>query len=40
MITLAPEKCSDGVIELLLSEKIILSAGHSNAGFEEAIKKF
>src|SRR5699024_3637636 len=36
MITLAPECCSDAVIEYLLKKDIILSAGHSNATYEEA----
>lgn len=36
MITLAPECCSDEVIEYLLKKDIILSAGHSNATYEEA----
>jgi len=40
MITIAPEVCSDEVIELILSHDIILSAGHSNATYEEAIKGF
>jgi N-acetylglucosamine-6-phosphate deacetylase len=40
MITIAPEVCSDEVIELLLSHHIILSAGHSNATYVEAIDGF
>lgn len=36
MITLAPEVCSKEVIELLVSQHIIISAGHSNAIYEEA----
>ncbi|MBO9684120.1 MAG: N-acetylglucosamine-6-phosphate deacetylase, partial [Flavisolibacter sp.] len=40
MITIAPEVCSDEVIELILSHNIILSAGHSNATYEEAINGF
>jgi N-acetylglucosamine-6-phosphate deacetylase len=40
MITIAPEVCSDDVIELLLSNNIILSAGHSNATYNEAVNGF
>lgn len=40
MITLAPEVCSDEVIDLLLSHHIIIAAGHSNATYHEAIKSF
>jgi N-acetylglucosamine-6-phosphate deacetylase len=40
MITIAPEVCSDEVIELILSHNIILSAGHSNATYDEAINGF
>ncbi len=40
MITLAPEVCSKEVINLILSHDIIISAGHSNATFEEAKKSF
>jgi len=36
MITLAPEVCSKEIIDLILSHNIILSAGHSNATYEEA----
>jgi len=36
MITLAPEVCSNEVIDLILSHNIIISAGHSNATYEEA----
>lgn len=36
MITLAPEMCSDGVLQLIKSFDISISAGHSNASFEEA----
>jgi N-acetylglucosamine-6-phosphate deacetylase len=39
-ITIAPEVCSDEVIALILSYDIILSAGHSNATYSEAIKSF
>lgn len=36
IITLAPEVCSKEVIDLILSYNIIISAGHSNATYEEA----
>jgi N-acetylglucosamine-6-phosphate deacetylase len=36
MITLAPELCSKEVIDLVLSHHIIISAGHSNATYNEA----
>lgn len=37
IITLAPEVCSKEVIELILSYNIIISAGHSNATYQEAM---
>ncbi len=40
MITLAPEVCSKEVIELILSHDVIISAGHSNATYNEAMKGF
>jgi N-acetylglucosamine-6-phosphate deacetylase len=40
MITLAPEQCSDEVLKLLLDNKIIISAGHSNATYEQATASF
>ena len=40
MITLAPECCSDEVIKLLLANNILLSAGHSDATYEQAINGF
>jgi N-acetylglucosamine-6-phosphate deacetylase len=40
MITLAPEVCSREIIELMQSSGIIISAGHSNATFEEATQAF
>jgi len=36
MITLAPEICSDAIIDLIQSHGIIVSAGHSNASYETA----
>lgn len=40
MITLAPEICSDEVIDLIKSYGIIISAGHSNATFQQAMQAF
>ncbi len=40
MITLAPEVCSKEVIQLILSHDIVVSAGHSNATYEEAKSGF
>jgi N-acetylglucosamine-6-phosphate deacetylase len=40
MMTLAPEQCSDEVIKLLLDHNVIISAGHSNATYEEATAGF
>jgi N-acetylglucosamine-6-phosphate deacetylase len=40
MITLAPEVCSKEVIDLILSHDIVISAGHSNASYDEAISGF
>ncbi|HKO80033.1 MAG TPA: amidohydrolase family protein, partial [Chitinophagaceae bacterium] len=40
MITLAPEVCSQEVIELILSYNVIISAGHSNATYEQAKNSF
>jgi N-acetylglucosamine-6-phosphate deacetylase len=40
MITLAPEVCSKEIIDLILSHNIIISAGHSNATYSEAIQCF
>lgn len=40
MITLAPEVCSREVIELVADYGIVISAGHSNATYEEATKAF
>ncbi len=36
MITLAPEVCSKEVIDLMLTHNIVISAGHSNATYDEA----
>ena len=40
MITLAPEVCNKEIITLLRKNKIIISAGHSNASFAEATDSF
>ena len=40
MITLAREVCVPWVIEELLSRNILISAGHSNATYEQAIHAF
>lgn len=40
MITLAPEQCSDEVIQLLMDEGILVSAGHSNATYAEGMHAF
>ena len=39
-ITLAPEKVSEEVIRLIQSYGIVISAGHSNATYQEAMKGF
>ncbi len=40
MITLAPEQCSDSILRMILDEGIIISAGHSNAGYGVAKQAF
>ncbi|MFI5133659.1 MAG: N-acetylglucosamine-6-phosphate deacetylase [Chitinophagales bacterium] len=40
MITLAPEVCSKEIIDLVLSHNIVISAGHSNATYAEAMQGF
>ncbi|HEV7620741.1 MAG TPA: N-acetylglucosamine-6-phosphate deacetylase [Flavisolibacter sp.] len=40
MITIAPEMCSDEVIELIRSYNITISAGHSNASYQQATESF
>ena len=40
MMTLAPEVCSDELIDLLQSNGVLVSAGHTNATFEEATAAF
>jgi N-acetylglucosamine-6-phosphate deacetylase len=38
MITLAPEVCSEEIIELIRENNIAISAGHSNATYNEAMQ--
>ena len=40
MMTLAPEQCDRECVELLLQHNVIVSAGHSNASYDQAIEKF
>lgn len=40
MMTLAPERCDPACIDLLLRNGIVVSAGHSNATYDEAIDGF
>jgi N-acetylglucosamine-6-phosphate deacetylase len=40
MITLAPEVCSPEVIETIQKQGIIVSAGHSNATYQQAMQAF
>lgn len=40
MVTLAPEECPNEVLELLKAGGIVISAGHSNAGYRLALEKF
>lgn len=40
MMTLAPEMCDPEIIRLLLDNGVIVSAGHSNATFDEATSGF
>ncbi|MBS1597144.1 MAG: N-acetylglucosamine-6-phosphate deacetylase [Bacteroidetes bacterium] len=40
MMTVAPEQCDPSIIELLLKNNIIVSAGHSNATYNDAINGF
>ncbi len=40
MITLAPEICSKEVIEYILEKDVTISAGHSNATFQQGIQAF
>lgn len=40
MITLAPEICSREVVEFIQSKGIVVSAGHTNATYQEAMQAF
>jgi N-acetylglucosamine-6-phosphate deacetylase len=40
MMTLAPEDCDKNIINLLLQHGVVVSAGHSNATYDEAINSF
>jgi N-acetylglucosamine-6-phosphate deacetylase len=40
MVTLAPEICSPAIIDVILPYNIVISAGHSNATYEEAKNGF
>lgn len=40
MITVAPEVCSPEIIRLIQSHNIVVSAGHSNATYEQAMQSF
>lgn len=40
MMTLAPEECDEAIIELLLQHNIIVSAGHTNATYQQARAAF
>jgi N-acetylglucosamine-6-phosphate deacetylase len=40
MITLAPELCSEAIIDLICLNDIIISAGHSNATYKQAMDGF
>ncbi len=40
IITLAPEVCSEEVINFIKSNDVIISAGHSNATYQESMKAF
>jgi len=40
IITLAPEVCSDEIIQYILTQGIVVSAGHSNATYKQAMHGF
>lgn len=40
MMTLAPEMCDDTTLDLLFEYNVLVSAGHSNATYEEAMHGF
>lgn len=40
MMTLAPEMCDPALVDLLQENGVVVSAGHSNASYEEAMRSF
>ncbi len=40
MVTLAPEQCDDAIIQMLMDNGILVSAGHSNASYSQASRAF
>jgi N-acetylglucosamine-6-phosphate deacetylase len=40
MMTLAPEQCDDAIIKLLQQHNILISAGHTNATYQQAMDGF
>ena len=40
IMTLAPEMCDPEIIKLLIDNGVVISAGHSNATFNEAVKGY
>ncbi|MFT3846081.1 MAG: N-acetylglucosamine-6-phosphate deacetylase [Lacibacter sp.] len=40
MMTVAPEQCSDEVLQLLADNGVVLSAGHTNATYQQATESF
>ncbi len=40
MMTLAPEQCDDAIIQLLMDNGVLVSAGHSNASYDQAMEAF
>lgn len=40
MVTLAPELCEPQIVEMLLENNILVSAGHTNASYAEAMDAF
>ena len=40
IVTLAPEQCDDAVLQLFLDSGIVVSAGHSNANYQQATAAF
>lgn len=40
MITLAPEQCDESLVRLILDAGILVSAGHSNASYKQAVQAF